>query len=268
VRVIPGGLGRIVVAPGGHKCKARCVYWFRRGTKIRLTALPFAGNRFVGWFGHSCSGQAACAVRLSRARSATARFAQTQAASWNPHVACKATPTTLEAILGKQVNSQGGALEAGGTFQPHLGGSSQRHLLNPPCFVGSEPTFVQIDGLVTSGFGRAPDGDYVGALTDPSHPEITNPYLKAIHAEIDHTWLNAHVAPPTTMKGGTKIDVQGFVYWDPGHVDQAFHFFSGWEIHPLSAWRPTGGLAVEMPPVFEWIHAAALLSPNAKVEED
>src|SRR5438552_19173109 len=35
----------------------------------------------------------------------------------------------------------------------------------------------------------------------------------------------------------TLIDVQGFVYWDPDHLTVQWHSFSGWEIHPLTAWR-------------------------------
>src|SRR5439155_4215374 len=36
----------------------------------------------------------------------------------------------------------------------------------------------------------------------------------------------------------TLIDIQGFVYWDPVHVCCGYHSFSGWEIHPITAWRP------------------------------
>jgi hypothetical protein len=28
-----------------------------------------------------------------------------------------------------------------------------------------------------------------------------------------------------------------FVYWDPEHTDEEWHSFSGWELHPLAAWR-------------------------------
>jgi len=116
--------------------------------------------------------------------------------------------------------------------------------LNPPCLLGTEPTFVEIDGLVVGKDWEQveSDGDYAGTLADASRPAIKNPYLKAIHAEIDGTWSQAGVAPPVLPPPGTTIDVQGFVYWDPGHERQAFHNFSGWELHPLSAWRlsPTG----------------------------
>jgi hypothetical protein len=68
------------------------------------------------------------------------------------------------------------------------------------------------------------------------------------------------------MKGGTRVDVQGFVYWDPDHVNAAFHFYSGWEIHPLSAWRVSTGLQVNP---FErwWDFAPAALTTNPQGED-
>jgi hypothetical protein len=33
-----------------------------------------------------------------------------------------------------------------------------------------------------------------------------------------------------------EIDIQGFVYWDPGELTHQGHSFSGWEIHPLTSW--------------------------------
>src|SRR5205807_5068978 len=36
------------------------------------------------------------------------------------------------------------------------------------------------------------------------------------------------------------FDIQGFVYWDPNnndHFADEWHSYSGWEIHPLTAWR-------------------------------
>jgi len=62
--------------------------------------------------------------------------------------------------------------------------------------------------------------------------------MKTIHVEIDGTWFEAGVAPPLLPPLGTRIDVQGFVYWDPDHVDRPGHSYSGWELHPLAAWRP------------------------------
>jgi len=33
------------------------------------------------------------------------------------------------------------------------------------------------------------------------------------------------------------IDVQGFIYWDAGTLNANWHQFSGWELHPLTAWK-------------------------------
>jgi PKD repeat protein len=70
-----------------------------------------------------------------------------------------------------------------------------------------------------------------------------------IHVEFDRDWLaasycgsgvcNNNTLVQNTVAGSasTLIDVQGYVYWDDGHVGDAFHQFSGWELHPLTAWR-------------------------------
>jgi len=75
--------------------------------------------------------------------------------------------------------------------------------------------------------------------------------LHTIHAEIDRDWKATGYCGPNTVcdvypmavgpvssaVNKTRIDVQGFIYWDPDHADEAAHSFSGWEIHPLTAWR-------------------------------
>src|SRR2546428_756428 len=45
------------------------------------------------------------------------------------------------------------------------------------------------------------------------------------------------VGPVSSAVNKTRIDVQGFIYWDPDHANDASHSCSGWEIHPLTAWR-------------------------------
>jgi hypothetical protein len=270
VVVVPAQLGTIRVSPGARICKRRCVLSYRRGATIRLTVRQLKGAEFVAW-GGACSGQAACTLRMTRARRVIARFASVSPSltSWNPHVSCQATIATLPVVIGERAGSSGGALEGGGAFQPHLAGDAQRHLLNPPCFVEKEPTFVQIDGLVVGrdwGHVRS-DGDYTGTLADPSRPEITNPYLKAVHAEIDGTWKKAGVAPALLPAPGTKIDVQGFVYWDPGHLTQRFHNFSGWELHPLSAWRIAAGSNNRLKSLSA-IFPAGSRSPNREEDDE
>jgi hypothetical protein len=147
--------------------------------------------------------------------------------------------TTVPEILGSGESPAGGATESGGAFQPHLAGAVDKHLLNPPCAIGATPTFVEVHGLVVSSRPkRSADGDQVANLSDPNRPDIVDPAMKTIHVEIDGTWIAAAVAPSLLPPLGTRIDVQGFVYWDPDHVDSAGHSYSGWELHPLAAWRP------------------------------
>src|SRR6266705_1152437 len=70
-----------------------------------------------------------------------------------------------------------------------------------------------------------------------------------IHVEFEGDWLaagycgsrvcdnNTLVQDTVAKSASTLIDVQGFVFWDPDHVNDTFHSFSGWELHPLTAWR-------------------------------
>lgn len=69
-----------------------------------------------------------------------------------------------------------------------------------------------------------------------------------IHIEIDRDWKAAGYCgtgtacdnmalEQQTKQYDTLIDVQGFVYWDPGHVNLQVHSFNGWELHPVTAWR-------------------------------
>jgi hypothetical protein len=150
--------------------------------------------------------------------------------------------TTIPEILGSQEGPEHGATEAGGRFQPHLRDIAQQHLLDPPCALGGTPTFVEVDDVVvTTAPNRSADGDDSTNLTQADRPDITNPNMKTLHAEIDGTWFAAHVAPPlwpTTL--ATRLDVQGFVFWDPAHVHEAWHQYSGWELHPVAAWRRAG----------------------------
>jgi hypothetical protein len=239
VRVEVQGFGSVVATPGSRSCRHRCTWRFRRGTVVRLRARPGAGTSFVGW-GRACSGRAGCAIRAAKTHRVLARFApSTRIGSWSRHVSCTPVLTTLPEILGAQESPASGATESGGKFQPHLAGTADKHLLNPPCAVGGTPTFVEVhDVTVSMSPRRSGDGDQVANLTDPNRPDIANPHMKTLHVEIDGTWVEAGVAPPLLPPVGTHIDVQGFVYWDPDHVDRVGHSYSGWELHPLAAWRP------------------------------
>jgi hypothetical protein len=197
------------------------------------------GNRFLRWRGLCSSRRAGCTIRLRENGALVGRFARiTTLTSWSSHVRCKPVRTTIPEILGSQESPDRGATEAGGKFQPHLRGGLQQHLLDPPCEIGGTPTFVEVDDVVVSTtHGRGADGDDSANLTQASRPDIANPYMKTLHAEIDGTWISAGVAPPLFPPLGTRVDVQGFVFWDPAHLDDAWHGYSGWELHPLAAWR-------------------------------
>jgi hypothetical protein len=240
LRVEVRGFGSVLAAPSFSRgCRRRCTWRFQLGKVVRLRAEPRPGNRFSGWRG-ACSGSSGCSIRVTKKRHVVARFAPTaQPASWSQHVQCIPALTTLRAILGPQESPAGGASESGGTFQPHLAGAADKHLLNPPCAIGAAPTFVEVHDLVVSTAPRrSGDGDQVANLSDPNRAEIANPYMKTIHVEIDGTWIAAAVAPRLLPPLGTRIDVQGFVFWDPDHLGSAGHSYSGWELHPLAAWRP------------------------------
>src|SRR5438094_9033171 len=49
--------------------------------------------------------------------------------------------------------------------------------------------------------------------------------------------------PGGILPGSTSIDVQGFIYWDPTEVTTQGHMYSGWELHPFTAWRLSASLA-------------------------
>jgi hypothetical protein len=197
------------------------------------------GNRFVRWRGICSSRRSTCTTSL-KAGALVGRFAPiTSLTSWSTHVKCTLVRTTIPEILGAAEGPQHGATEAGGRFQPHLHGGLQQHLLNPPCQVGGTPTFVEVDDVViTRAPNRSGDHDDSTNLTQAGRPDITNPNMKTLHAEIDGTWIDAGVAPPFwPTKLGTRLDVQGFIFWDPAHLNDAWHQYSGWELHPVAAWR-------------------------------
>ena len=86
--------------------------------------------------------------------------------------------------------------------------------------------------------------NYDTSCTSPSDPTCYG----RIHAEIDHDWKAAgycgsgtacdqSTLASQTSRASTKIDVQGFIYWDPGRETSQGHNYNGWEIHPFTAWR-------------------------------
>jgi hypothetical protein len=150
--------------------------------------------------------------------------------SWNPHISCTATVTTLATLLGSQRSPAGGPSFDGGGFRP---GIPDRRSTTPPCTAGGRPTFVEIHHVVVGSCSKInKDGDWTCEMTDPKRPKND---FNAIHLETGSA-LRAKggwSAPP----GGTPVDVQGFVFWDPDHVSAAFHHHTGWELHSFTAWR-------------------------------
>ena len=237
LRVVVTGYG--TVTAGRHVCGRRCTWSFRAGALVRVRAQPGMGTSFAGWRG-ACSGRTGCAIRIPARRAVQARFAPIRRlVSWSTHTSCTPVRTTIPELLGTQESPAHGATEEGGRFQPHFRGGAQQHQLNPACEIGGTPTFVEIDDVfISRAPNRSSDQDDSTNLTQADRPDITNPYMKMIHVEIDGTWIEAQVAPPFwPNKLGTRLDVQGFVFWDPAHLGDAWHGYSGWELHPVAAWR-------------------------------
>ena len=147
----------------------------------------------------------------------------------------------------------------------------------PPCTMtgshGTVAVFVEIDGVKREGIvnedctgsydaingGTSNGGSYCDSTFNIYDPAVVPNYSISctsssdptcygrIHSEIDHDWKAAHYCGSSTTcddmalgsqtTTSTLIDVQGFVYWDPDHLTVQWHSFSGWEIHPLTAWR-------------------------------
>jgi hypothetical protein len=72
--------------------------------------------------------------------------------------------------------------------------------------------------------------------------------LTCIRVEIDGRW-KARGWAPRDFPMRTPVDIQGYVYWDTPHESAGDpensapsdyivgHYETGWEIHPVSAWR-------------------------------
>jgi hypothetical protein len=151
--------------------------------------------------------------------------------SWNPNVRCRATVTNLRRILGRESGASGGATFQGGGFKP---GIPDRRALRPPCKVRRIPTFVQLNHATIGSCDQInADGDWTCSLTDPRLRGSLD--MRRIHIETDQKFRHRRgwSRPP----GGTAVRIQGFVFWDPGHTDEAWHNHSGWEIHSFTAWR-------------------------------
>jgi len=163
--------------------------------------------------------------------------------SWNPAVSCTALLTTIEGVIGNQANANGGATYGGGGFIP---GIPNKRATSPPCSVNGNATFVEIHGVQMDSLTYSiedcapyPNGNFCDTTFNAQDPNCTSSdvYLCTIHMEIDQAWKSAGIAPQNPPVTTQLLDIQGFVYWDPEHVGGSGHSYSGWEIHPVSAWR-------------------------------
>ena len=111
-------------------------------------------------------------------------------------------------------------------------------------------TFQTINGGTQ--YTNGPQSDSTFNILTPGYGPCTSTNttscMHTLHSEIDHDWKGASYCGPFTACDNNTlvaqtaaykslIDVQGFVSWDPDHVTEADHSFSGWELHPLTAWR-------------------------------
>src|SRR3989475_7042478 len=171
----------------------------------------------------------------------------------------------------------------------------------PACTItnshGTTSLFVQINGIERASISTEDSASsYDGTNGGASHsltydstfnvfdPAIVSSYSSSctstsdptcyarIHLEIDHDWKAAgycgsgtvcdeNALASQTGSSSTKIDFQGFVYWDSGNVGSSGHQFSGLELHPLTAWKlsssPPPGLGVS----FTWTPSTPVAGP-------
>ncbi len=90
---------------------------------------------------------------------------------------------------------------------------------------GTNGTLVTVPNLRVLVVKGEADGDWHVAVTDVQVPVFVSEITPAEQA--------AGVKAPAA---GDVITETGFVFWDPAHVNEAWHGNTGWEIHPVTAW--------------------------------
>ena len=198
------------------------------------------------------------------------KLSPTSVASWNQSVSCSATIVTISTVLGSAYPSQslqGSQYQINGS----AGGVPYKRALSPPCSLANVngqtvSTFVEVDNLTLQNYfyetrdcsanywpinGGGPFGETMCDSTGDVYESVS--YNGFVHVEIDQDWMVkgycgpatnncnnntiARVPMPCTIPvpcaSNARINIQGFVYWDPE---------GQWEIHPFTAWEPaTGG---------------------------
>src|SRR6266571_1756786 len=133
----------------------------------------------------------------------------------------------------------------------------QRDFIN---FSASTPStqFKTINGGTTYPNGAQSDSSfniltpgYGTASTNCQSGNATADCMHSLSVTIDKDWKGASYCGPYTACDDTSdynglvnrtqaykslIDVQGFVFWNPA-LNNSSHNFSGWELHPFTAWR-------------------------------
>ena len=137
------GGGGVTSSPTGISCGADCDELYNYNTMVVLTATPQLGSSFAGWTG-ACSGNGACTVTMTAARSVNARF------DVIPPNYVFVTSTMQNGNLGGlagadaicQARAQAGGLPAGTTYRAYLSTPT----VNAPARLGSASGWVRRDG--------------------------------------------------------------------------------------------------------------------------
>lgn len=183
--------------------------------------------------------------------------------SWNRHVTARPVRATIAEIVGTTVSALGGTTRSGGWYTgvsladrrqwvntKVVRGVDQKRLVPPPAMVAGVPVFVEVDNveavaMTDNGGVPGTDQDTSANVCMVGQPRSN---LTCIHIEIDGRWKARGWAPPDVPLH-VPIDVQGYVYWDTPHESEGDpmdsapsnyilgHYETGWEIHPVSAWR-------------------------------
>jgi len=194
---------------------------------------------------------------------ASAVAAAPPAVSWNKHVSARPVRATIPGILGPTIDAMDGATRVGGWHggtsladrrhwvgKKVVRGADQKRLVPPPAQVAGVPVFVEVHNVEI--VWRYDNGGVPGTDHDTSANAcmVGRPRgnLTCIHVEIDGQW-KARGWAPRDFPLHTPIDIQGYIYWDIPHVSEGVplnsapsgyvlgHYETGWEIHPVSAWR-------------------------------
>ena len=179
-------------------------------------------------------------------RDANGQFAQ----AFMNMIVCAPVLTTINHLVGNQTSSLGGATYTGGGFKP---GIPDKRDTAQPCVVNGNVTFVEIRNVRMlnppisnddcANYWNGVYCDTSFSIADPAYlSDSTCPvcYLHRLWVEIDQSWKSLGTAPGlpnVTIIGNNNINVDGFVYWDASHTTTKWHAYSGWELHPVVAWK-------------------------------